>query len=383
MRVTVAIDSFKGSLSTFLSGEAASVGIKRVYPDAEVRICPLADGGEGTVNAVISAMDGEIREVSVHNPLGKMISAGYGLISKTKTAVIEMSSASGITLISKEERDPQKTTTYGVGEMIVDAIKSGCRHFVVGIGGSATNDGGIGMLQALGFEFLDADGKEVPYGAEGLGRIVTIRTENALEELSECQFCVACDVTNPLCGESGCSAVYGPQKGATPEMVQRMDAWMQHYAEKTKEVYPTANPEYPGAGAAGGLGFAFLSYLGATLESGVDLVIRETGMEKFIRESDFVVTGEGRLDGQSAMGKAPVGVARLAKQYQKPVLAFSGCVTSDATACNQQGIDAFFPILRIPCTLEEAMDEKNAFSNLADSVEQAFLLIRTLKGDKI
>ena len=376
LNITVAIDSFKGSLNTFQGGNAVKNGIRKVYPDADIYISPLADGGEGTVDAIIAANGGETVKVTVHNPLGKLIESRYGFIKETKTAIIEMSAAAGITLISEDERNPLNTTTYGVGELILDAISKGCRKFIIGIGGSATNDGGIGMLQALGFEFLDCNGNQVPFGAKGLEEIVDIKTDKAVKELKGCTFCVACDVKNVLCGENGCSAVYGPQKGATPQMIKDMDLWLENYAEKTKEVIPTANKNAEGTGAAGGLGFALLSYLNATLKSGVDLVINETGVEKYIKNSDIVITGEGRLDGQSYMGKAPIGIAKLAKKYNKPVIAFSGCVTDDAVLCNDHGIDAFFPIVRKPCSLEEAMDIDNAYKNLSDTAEQVFRLIK-------
>lgn len=379
MKITVAIDSMKGSLSTFQSGNAIREGICRVIPDAEVTICPIADGGEGTVDAIVSATGGEWVEKTVKNPLGRPILAKYGINKQTKTAIIEMAAASGITLISEEERNPLHTTTYGVGELICDAIQKGCRKFIVGIGGSATNDGGIGMLQALGFEFLDENGEQVPFGAKGLPKIVEIRTQNAVKELAECEFSVACDVTNPLCGALGASAVYSPQKGATPEMVQQMDGWLNSYAELTKTILPSSDKNCPGAGAAGGLGFAFLSYLHAKLKSGVNLVISETGLAEKVKDADYVITGEGRLDGQSYQGKAPVGVAKLAKQFGKTVIAFSGCVTEDAKICNQHGIDAFFPIVRTPCSLSEAMDETNAYRNLSDTAEQVFRLIMSCK----
>ena len=377
MNITVAIDSMKGSLSTFQSGDAIREGIQRVIPDASVTVCPIADGGEGTVEAIVSATCGEWVETTVKNPLGMPVLAKYGI--HNKTAIIEMAAAAGITLISETERNPLHTTTYGVGELIRDAIEKGCRNFVIGIGGSATNDGGIGMLQALGFEFLNQNGEQVPYGAKGLSEIVTIRTENVFKELSECKFSVACDVTNPLCGERGASAVYGPQKGATPEMVAQMDNWLKLYAELTKTLLPSSDANYPGAGAAGGLGFAFLAYLNAKLESGVDMVIRETGLSDKIKDANYVITGEGRLDGQSYQGKAPIGVAKLAKQFGKTVIAFSGCVTEDAKICNEHGIDAFFPIVRTPCSLAEAMDVNNAYRNLADTAEQVFRLITACK----
>lgn len=376
MKVTIAIDSFKGSLSTFQAGEAIAEGIRKVYPDAQTIISPIADGGEGTVDAIISATAGKIVETTVHNPLGKLIKSSYGMIPRTNTAIIEMSAAAGITLIKENERNPLNTTTFGVGELILDAISKGCRKFIVGIGGSATNDGGIGMLQALGYEFLDSKGEQVPFGAKGLKDIAEIRTEKIAKELKDCTFCVACDVKNTLCGKNGCSTVYGPQKGATPEMIKDMDIWLENYANKTKIVKLCSDMNIPGTGAAGGLGFAFLSYLNAKLESGIELVIKETELEIYIKDSDVVVTGEGRLDGQSYMGKAPVGVAKLAKKYNKPVIAFSGCVTDEAIICNEHGIDAFFPILRTPCSLQEAMDCDNAYKNLRQTAQQVFALIK-------
>lgn len=374
MKVAIAIDSFKGSLSTFEAGRAIEEGIKKVYSDAKVKIIPMADGGEGTVDAIVSATGGEMQKVKVHNPIGKIIESSYGIVDKT--AIIEMSAASGITLISESERNPLNTTTYGVGELIVDAIKKGCRKFIVGIGGSATNDGGIGMLSALGFEFLDKDGKQVSCGAKGLKEITSIKKDNVLTELSECSFLVACDVKNPLCGENGCSAIYGPQKGATSEMIKDMDLWLENFAELTKGINPESDKDFPGAGAAGGLGFAFLSYMSGELKSGIELVIKETNLEESVKDADIVITGEGRLDGQSYMGKAPVGVAMLAKKYNKPVIAFAGGVTEDAVKCNEYGIDAFFPILRTPCSLEEAMD--NAFINLKNTAEQVFRMIKII-----
>lgn len=379
MKVTVAIDSFKGSLSTFEAGESAKNGIRRVYPDAEIFVRPLADGGEGTVEAIIRATGGSITQADVTDPLGRPIRAQYGIIKQTGTAVIEMAAAGGITLVSPDERDPTVTSTYGVGQMIVDALRRGCRRFVIGIGGSATNDAGAGMLEALGFELLDENGNVIPRGARGLAKVSSIRAYNSLPELEACTFKVACDVRNPLYGENGCSAVYGPQKGADPDCVRSMDLWMRAYADTVRQFYPSADPEYPGAGAAGGLGFAFLTFLGATLVSGVDLVIEETGLEDYIRRSDVVVTGEGRLDAQSSMGKAPTGVAALAKRYSKPVIAFSGCVADGAELCNGHGIDAFFPILQSPCTLEEAMETLTAAKNLESTAQQAFRLIKTFK----
>ena len=383
MRILVAIDSLKGSLTSLEAGEAIKKGIMKVYKDAEVVIRPVADGGEGTAVALTLGMNGKLEKVKVTGPLGKEVEAEYGILEpsethKVKTAIIEMSAAAGITLVDEKERNPLKTTTYGVGEMIKDAIEKGCRHFIVGIGGSATNDGGIGMLQALGFGILDKSGKQVSFGAQGLSEIETISDEFVLPELKDCTFRIACDVTNTLCGEQGASAIYGPQKGATPTMIMQMDKWLAYYAALSREKYPHANMNQAGTGAAGGLGFAFLTYTNAVLESGIKIVLEETELEKYVKDADIVVTGEGRLDGQTVMGKAPVGVAGIAKKYGKKVIAFSGCVTEDAIACNEHGIDAFFPILRGVVSLSEAMDTKNAAKNMAATVEQAFRLIRLM-----
>lgn len=375
MKAVVAIDSLKGSLSSMEAGNAIAEGIYRADAEAKVEVRPLADGGEGTVDALVQGMNGSLRKVRVTGPLGEKVDAAYGIIEEEKMAVIEMSAAAGITLVPDEKKNPLFTTTYGVGEMIRDAIEKGCRKFVVGIGGSATNDGGIGMLQALGYDFLDSKGNAVPYGAKGLEDLAEIRKEHVLPELAQCEFKVACDVTNPLCGPLGASAVYGPQKGATPEMVREMDQWLADYAKLAANCSERADAEHPGTGAAGGLGFAFLTFTNAVLESGIKIVLEETKLEQYIQDADIVITGEGRLDGQTAMGKAPVGVAKLAGKYKIPVLAFAGSVTEDAGKCNEEGIHAFFPILREITTLEDAMDAENARRNLMETVEQVFRLI--------
>lgn len=281
-------------------------------------------------------------------------------------------------MVPPEKRNPMDTTTYGVGELIRDAVDRGCRKFIIGIGGSATNDGGVGMLQALGFEFLDKEGKPVAYGAQGLEKLVCIGTQHAMEELKGCEFHIACDVKNALCGPEGCSAVFGPQKGADADMIRKMDAWFADYAALAAAACADekVDPDYPGTGAAGGLGFAFRTFLHGVLEPGVELILRETKLEDKLQDADVVVTGEGRLDGQTVMGKAPIGVAALAKKHGKRVVAFSGCVTEDARACNDHGIDAFFPIVRAAVSLEEAMDRENAKRNMADTAEQVFRLMR-------
>lgn len=244
----------------------------------------------------------------------------------------------------------------------------------MGIGGSATNDGGIGMLQALGFGLLDAEGKAVAYGASGLEQLASITSDHVDPRLSECSFRIACDVTNPLCGEQGASAVFGPQKGADADMVLKMDAWLGAYAALAKKSFPKADPEKAGTGAAGGLGFAFLTFTNAVLESGIKIVLEETKLSEYVKDADIVITGEGRLESQTVMGKAPIGVAQTAKQFGKPVVAFSGSVTPDAGVCNQHGIDAFFPILQSIVTLEEAMKTDIAYINMAKTSEQAMRL---------
>jgi len=372
MKVVVAIDSFKGSLSSIEAGNAAVEGIRRAIPDAECVVRPLADGGEGTVDALVSGMGGELREVEVTGPAGKPTTAKYGLLPGG-TAVMEMAQASGITLVSGAEKNPLFTTTYGVGEMMLDAVKRGATKFIVGIGGSATNDAGAGMLQALGWRLLDSEGRDLPRGGAALARLMKIEPPDQIGGLSisALQFRIACDVTNPLCGPKGASAVFGPQKGATPAMAEELDAALAHFA-KVAGADATAS----GAGAAGGLGYAFKTFLGGELTPGVDLILDETGLERDIADADVVVTGEGRLDGQTVMGKAPIGVARLAKRHGKRVIAFAGCLGDGVDAVNDAGIDAFFPILRKVATLDEVLDVPSASGNLAATAEQVFRLIR-------
>lgn len=379
MKVIIAIDSMKGSLTSLQAGAAVKAGIQRVMPNAEICVRPLADGGEGTVTALTEGMGGRIQTVTVTGPLCRPVECTYGILPN-HTAVIEIAAAAGLTLVPEKDRNPLNTTTYGVGELIKDALQKGCRNFIVGLGGSATNDGGIGMLQALGYGMLNADGNEVPRGAKGLQALKQITEERILPELKECAFRIACDVNNPLCGKHGASAVYGPQKGATPSLTLQMDAWLNDYAKLAKAKYPRANPDEAGAGAAGGLGFAFLTFLNATLQSGVETVLEETGLEEEIKNADIVITGEGRLDGQSVTGKAPVGIAKLAKKYNKPVIALCGGIDKDARTCNEY-IDAYFPILQNAVSLQEAMKYEVATDNLIATAEQVFRLIVRLKNE--
>ena len=374
MKVVVAIDSLKGSLSSMEAGLAIKEGVLAAQPDAEVIVKPLADGGEGTTDALIEGMNGERIDLTVTGPMHTPVDAYYGYLRETNTAVMEMASAAGITLVPDSEKNPLLATSYGVGEMINDAIQRGCRNFIIGIGGSVTNDGGIGMLKALGVRFLDENGEDAGEGGQALAKVARIDVSGINPLLKECHIQVACDVNNPLCGENGSTYVYGPQKGVTEDMKKTLDEAMAHFARVTSESLENDYMNTPGAGAAGGLGFAFLAYVGATLTPGIELILDAVGLEDELSGADVVVTGEGRLDFQTAMGKAPVGVAKLAKKYNARVVAFAGSVTKEATACNKEGIDAFFPILRGVCTLADAMDPVNARNNMIATVEQVFRL---------
>lgn len=380
VKIVISMDSFKGSLSAYEAGGAVREGILRVYPEAFAEVLALADGGEGTAEAIVSATGGTWETVTVSDPLGRPITARYG-VTDGRTVVMEMAEASGLTLLRKEERDPMKASTYGFGELIADAIGKGYRDFVIGIGGSATNDGGIGMLTALGFEFKDKSGAPVSLGAIGLRDLASIETENALSSLSECRFTVASDVKNPLCGRNGCSAVFAPQKGATADDIAVMDAWLSRYAALTAERLGRDVSVCEGSGAAGGIGFALRAYLNATLRSGAETVMEATSLEEKIRYADILVTGEGRLDFQSNMGKAPVEAARLAKRYGKRVIAFAGSV-GDFAEEGEHLIDAIFPIVSGPCSLDEAMDKETACRNTARAAEQAFRLLKAFDAIK-
>lgn len=379
MKIVVAIDSFKGSLSSFEVGTAVKKGILKVYNDASVVVLPIADGGEGTVDALTKSLNGKLKTATVTNPLGDKISATYGIINEN-TAVIEMSSAGGITLIPKENLNPLKATTYGVGEMIKDAVTNGVTNFIIGIGGSATNDGGVGMLQALGFKFLDNNGNSIPFGAGGLKNLTTIDDSEVIPQLKNCTFNVACDVKNPLCGERGCSRVFSPQKGANPNDIDIMDGYLLNYANLTKKLYPNSNKDLEGAGAAGGLGFALSSYLNAKLTSGINLILDTINFESIIKGADLIVTGEGRMDKQSTMGKTPFGIATRAKKYNIPVIAFVGSASSDSNYLNELGIDGIFPIVRGATSLQDAMNKENATINAELTAEQVFNFYKTIKG---
>ena len=378
MKIVIAIDSLKGSLSSMEAGHAIEQGIRNVLPETKVLVKPLADGGEGTTEALVEGLGGDMVQVQVHGPLETSVNAAYGVIGKSNTAIMEMAAAAGIILVGKDKR-PLDATTYGVGEMIRDAITRGCREFIIGIGGSATNDGGIGMLTALGYEFLDAEGKPAGIGAGALYKVAKICDDKVMPELKDCHFRIACDVTNPLCGENGSTYIYGPQKGVTVELRDELDHAMGAYAQVVKAYNGTDYAKTPGAGAAGGLGFAFLSFLSGELLPGIELVLNAVEMDKAMEGADLVFTGEGRLDYQTAMGKAPVGIAKMAKKHGAKVIALAGAVIEGAQECNEQGIDAYFPILRQVVTLDEAMDPATARKNMVETTEQVMRLVAAVK----
>ena len=382
MKIVIAIDSFKGSLTTWEAGEAVKRGIQNAWKEAEVIVKPLADGGEGTVDAVTAEGRGEKRTVTVMGPLGEPVEAVYGILKEKHTAVLEAAAAVGLTLIPKEKRNPMETTSYGMGELLGDAIEQGCREFIIGIGGTGSNDCGIGMLSALGWRFLDGEGKEVPLSGKGLAMVEKIEDAEVLPVLKECRFRIACDVTNPLCGENGSSYVFAPQKGATPEMVRALDEGCRHFSDVVKRQYGREDAEKAGVGAAGGMGYAFVSFLNGELGRGIDLVLSEIDLKKELADADFLVTGEGRLDGQTAMGKAPAGAAALGKECGCIVLALGGGVTEEASACHETGMDALFSIQQGVLTQEEAMEKKTAARNAEREAEQLFRLIRAVKETK-
>ncbi|MCU9815440.1 glycerate kinase family protein [Paraclostridium sp. AKS73] len=380
MKIVISIDSLKGSLTSIEAANAIKKGILSVDNKSDVVIMPLADGGEGTVEALVQGMNGEEKVISVTGPINEKVNATYGILKETNTAIIEMAQASGLPLVPAELRNPLNTTTYGVGEIIKEAIEKGCRNFIVGIGGSATNDCGVGMLQALGFEFYDENDNLVELGGKVLNQIKRIKTDNKLKELDQCNFKIACDVNNPLYGENGAAYIYGPQKGANEEIVKELDKGLKNFAEVVKKDLGKDIAHIEGSGAAGGLGFGFLGFLNSKLESGIKIILDEIKLEEVVKDADIVITGEGRLDNQTAMGKAPIGVAKLAKKHGAKVIAIAGCTTPDAVKCNEEGIDAYFSIVNKAMTIDEAMKKENATQNMIESTIQIFNLIKAVKN---
>lgn len=374
MRILIAPQSLKGSLTAAEAGQAIAQGVETVFPEAEIDIVPVADGGEGTVQALVDATGGMMVEQPVTGPLGEPVVAFLGLLGDGHTAAIEMAACAGLPLVPPERRDPRITTTFGVGELMLAALEYGCNRFIIGIGGSATNDGGAGMAQALGVSLTTDEGKEIAPGGAALVTLSRISTEMMDVRLQTCVVDVACDVTNPLCGPTGASAVYGPQKGATPEMVTQLDAALEHYAQIIERDLGLAVRDVPGAGAAGGLGAGLLAFLHATLRPGAQIVMEAVQLEDRIRMADLVITAEGQLDSQTAYGKSVGAVAAMAKRYGLPVLAIAGGLGENYQEIYKLGVDAIAVLPSGPMTLEYAME--HAASLTRDTTERALRMLR-------
>ncbi|EPS2707398.1 glycerate kinase [Cronobacter turicensis] len=356
-KIVIAPDSFKESLSAMDVAKAIEAGFREIYPQASYVCVPMADGGEGTVEAMVAATGGRIITTPVTAPLGNQVDGFFGLLGDGETAVVEMAAASGLHLVPNAQRDPRITTSFGTGELILAALEQGVKAIIIGIGGSATNDGGAGMMQALGARFLDGEGRELAPGGAALAGLERLDLSALDPRLAQVSVTVACDVDNPLCGEKGASAVFGPQKGATPEMVLALDAALRRFGERLEAATGKAIISAPGAGAAGGMGAALLGMLNAQLRPGIEIVIESLGLAQAVRDADLVITGEGRLDSQSIHGKTPIGVARVAKQFQRPVVAIAGSLTPDYHIVHEHGIDAAFSVIDRIVTLQEALDD--------------------------
>ena len=364
MKIVIAPDSFKESLTALEVANAIETGFKRIFPNAEYVKLPMADGGEGTVQSLVDATQGRLIEAEVTAPLGNQVKSFFGLSGDGKTAIIEMAAASGLHLVPMDRRNPCQTTSFGTGELIKQALDLGVQHIILGIGGSATNDGGAGMLQALGLRLLDKNGQSIGFGGAALSNLAEIQLVDLDPRLKHVQIEVACDVNNPLCGERGASAIFGPQKGATPEMVKELDAALAHFAQIAERDCGKQIKEQPGAGAAGGMGGGLLLLPNVQLKAGVQIVLDNLKLAEQVKEADLVITGEGRMDAQSILGKTPIGVARMAKQFNKPVIAIVGCLREDYDVVYEHGIDAVFPIIRnlgdLPTILKQG--EQNLIS---------------------
>lgn len=373
-RITIAVDSFKGSLSSREVADAVEQGVVAVLPECEVRKVSIADGGEGTVEAMVENLAGEWVEIEVCDPLMRPIKARYGVVDEGRTAVMEMSAASGLPLLSEAERNPLKTTTYGTGQMIADAVGRGCRKILIGIGGSATNDAGVGMLSALGFRFYDAAGEQLSCGGEVLQRIERIDSSGVMPQLAECEVVVACDVKNPLYGETGAAYVFAPQKGADEAMVKSLDSGLRNFARVVEQFCGEDLSMWPGAGAAGGLGFGFRALLGAQLCPGIDMVLDAIRFSSIVEGGDLVITGEGKIDRQTVMGKAPSGVLRVASHFGIPTVAIGGAVEMCEELAESDFV-AILPVVAGPVTLQEAMRKDVAHKNIRRTVEQIIRLL--------
>lgn len=377
MKILIAPDKFKGSLSAFEVADSIEKGILKVFPEAVIEKVPMADGGEGTVESLVDATGGKIIKTNVKDPLFRDIESFYGILGDGKTAVIEMAAASGLYLLKDYERNPMITTTYGTGQLIKDALDRGCRRFIIAIGGSATNDGGAGMATVLGVKFYDKDGIEIGLGGGELSKIYSIDTSNIDDRLKECEFIVACDVANPLIGENGASRVYGPQKGATKEMVEVLDKNLEHYGKLLEKYFNKRIIDVPGSGAAGGLGAGLMAFLNAQLKSGIEIIIEALKLEEKIKEADIVISGEGKVDFQTAFGKTISGIAKLCKKHNKPLIVIAGTV-EDIEKLYEIGVSSVFSIMEKPMSLEDAI--KNAPTLLEKSAERIFRLIKVIKA---
>ncbi|MCU5771143.1 glycerate kinase [Erwiniaceae bacterium BAC15a-03b] len=362
MKIVIAPDSYKESLSALQVATEIEAGFREIFPDAHYVKLPVADGGEGTVEAMVAATQGKIVRLNVTGPLGEQVEAFYGLSGDESCAFIEMAAASGLELVPAAQRDPLITTSWGTGELIRNALDNGVKHFIIGIGGSATNDGGSGMVQALGARLLDKHGQQIGYGGGSLTDLASIDISQLDERIGQCRFEVACDVTNPLTGDKGASAIFGPQKGATPQLVTQLDEAMAHYAKIIQRDLDIDVLHIPGGGAAGGMGAALHAFCQAELRRGIEIVTEALGLDKLVQDATLVITGEGRIDSQSIHGKVPIGVAQVAKRYHKPVIGIAGSLTEDVAVVHQHGLDAVFSVIYSICTLEEALD------NAADNV---------------
>ncbi|EOH93604.1 glycerate kinase [Enterococcus pallens] len=370
MNILVAMDSFKGSVTSLEAGAAVQQGIKQAGLKAEITILPVADGGEGTIEAFVHQTDGEIQQLPVTGPLGEPVEAAYGIIKDQ--AILEVAETSGITLVKKADLNPWKATSYGLGELIQQLIKKGQRKFIIGLGGSATNDGGLGMLQALGYRFIQADGSEIGRNICELKHMVGIDASQVLPEIQECQFTIASDVTNPLNGQQGATAIFGPQKGVKSHEIKEIDQLLKRFAAITADYLQRDMATTPGSGAAGGLGFAILAYLNGEIQPGFQLLAQKKQLAEKIRAADLLITGEGRLDAQSVMGKVPSALAKWAQTEQKPLVAIAGSVSDDAGQCNDYGIDAFFPIIRQIASEEETLKKATTLESIRQTAEQLF-----------
>lgn len=377
MKIVIAPDSFKESLTSIEAAACIEAGFREVFPDADYVKIPIADGGEGTVAAMVEATGGSIVDLHVTGPLGDRVAAFYGVTGDGRTAVIEMAAASGLALVPVDQRNPMITTSYGTGELILHAMDNGFREFILGIGGSATNDAGVGMLQSLGGQFLDRASQQVVYGGGAIADLECIDLTGLDRRLQDCTFLVACDVDNPLTGPSGASAVFGPQKGASPAMVDALDRNLAHFADLVARDLHKRVADVPGSGAAGGMGAALMAFLGAKLQPGIQIVIEAVKLEEAVADADLVITGEGRIDDQSVHGKAPVGVARISARHGVPVIGIAGSLGRGSEKLCQFGVSALFSMVDGPCSLPEALSA--AAENLRETSKNVAAAINIFK----